>query len=64
MACKDKSLKDYIYIEDHDANIDKIEFDMDDDDYKLPPAVNLQQYKPLDYSNYEFDEFGNLDFTK
>ena len=66
MACKDKSLKDYIYIEDQDqdaSTIDKIEFDIDDDDYKIPPPPNFQ-YKPLDYSNYEFDAFGNLDFTK
>ena len=67
MACKDKSFKDYIYIEDLDessSNIDKIEFDMDDDDYKVPAVPFNFQYKPLDYSNYEFDAFGNLDFTK
>ena len=51
-------VNDYIYIDQSD--VEKIEFDLDDDDYKILPF----EYKPLDYDNYEMDEYGNLDLTK
>ena len=51
-------VNDYIYIDQSD--VEKIEFEIDDDDYKILPF----EYKPLDYDNYEMDEYGNLDLTK
>ena len=33
---------------------------MNDDDYKIMPF----EYKPVEYDNYEMDEYGNLDFTQ
>ena len=42
--------------------MEKLEFDFDvsDDDYKIMPF----EYKPVEYDNYDMDEYGNLDFTK
>ena len=51
-------VNDYIYIDQQDVN--KIEFDFEDDDYKIIPF----EYKPLNYENYDMDEYGNLDFTE
>ena len=50
----------YIYLDQEEVN--KLEFDFDaiDEDYKILPF----EYKPVDYDNYDMDEFGNLDFTK
>merc|ERR1712008_230557 len=51
-------VNDYIYLDQHD--VEKIEFDFDaGEDYKILPF----EYQPLNYENYDMDEYGNLDFT-
>merc|ERR1711953_979085 len=51
-------VNDYIYLDQQD--VEKIEFDFDaGEDYKILPF----EYQPLNYENYDMDEYGNLDFT-
>ena len=49
-------INDYIYMDQDDTG--KIKFD-NENNKPLP-----FEYKPLDYENYEMDEYGNLDLTK
>ena len=49
-------INDYIYMDQDDTA--KIKFD-NENNKPLP-----FEYKPLDYENYEMDEYGNLDLTK
>merc|ERR1712008_391510 len=61
---KDDTKKDnvnqYIYLDQEDVERLEIDFDVNDEDYKIMPF----EYKPVEYDNYDMDEYGNLDFTE
>ena len=51
---------DYDYVEGN--GVDLVDVDPDEDDGSSS-KVSFS-YKPLDYDNYDVDNFGNLDLTK
>ena len=54
-----KDNNNYIYLDQEDVERLEFDFDLSDNDYKIMPF----EYKPVDYNNYDMDEYGNLDFT-